>query len=214
MVTAAIGYLPWLDHTRPYLLEYAPRTGADFQEVKWFPEIENYNNSNYFVLVEILRRFSEQDYYEELLFLDADILVLPQSPNIFEKTTTIALADDWYLPTQAGHFENWIREEGSDGTGHHPDNPYFNSGVVLMTREVAQQIDFSGPYPARPWYDQDWLNDRLNRLDVEVTHLDRAWNFRDFDDPEAALRNGYFLLFCGDITSKSRVAEFVARLRA
>lgn len=212
ITTAAIGHLPWLEYTRPYMLEYASQTGADFQEIKWFAEFEEYGECNYFIMVEILKRFGQQDYYDELLFLDADVLVLPGSPNIFKEFDSIGMADDWYIPTQEGHFENWLKENKGDKIGYNPENIYYNSGVIAVKHEVTKKISYEGPYPNRPWYDQDWLNDQLNRLEIKVDHLDRAWNYRELGEPEVALREGFFLHFCGEAREKGRVKEYVKLL--
>lgn len=174
--------------------------------------IYKYGESNYFICVEVLRRFSQQTYYDELLFLDADVLVLPGCPNIFEFLGSMAMADDWYIPTQDGHFENWLNAHIGESALFVPGAPYFNSGVIVISREAAARIDYSGPYPDVPWYDQDWINYQVARAGITVENLDGAWNYRALENPEEAIANGHFLHFCGDAQAKARISEFTRLL--
>jgi lipopolysaccharide biosynthesis glycosyltransferase len=159
----------------------------------------------------VIKRFSEQNYYDEMLFLDADVLVLPGSPNIFDLFTSMAMVDDWYIPNQDERFENWLRNNTGDLGVFDPKAAYFNSGVIGITRETAGKIDYSGPYPNMPWHDQDWLNYKIAKGKIEITQLDRAWNYRELGNPEQAIEDGHFLHFCGDM--KKEIANFTQLLR-
>lgn len=120
------------------------------------------HNGSYF---EILRYVYDEKYdeYENILYLDCDILVNPNAPNVFDsfrhyKQIAMCLeepfgttAQPWYF-SENQYWKDMVRKYSMHGVDikepHHSFRQY-NTGVVLMSREWRQD--------ARKKYD-DWKN--------------------------------------------------------
>lgn len=213
VTTAVIGKLDYqADRIVPSMRAYAKRLGADFELRTEFSEKSDYGNCPYYVAVDSIRKFTEQTQYEELLFLDADVLVLPDSPDIFGELGQdgVAVAADLYHKTQDTHFKDWLLENGQPLNAYTEGSPYYNSGVMVFRRAAAQTLNFDGPYPSCPWFDQDWLNLRLAQSGLRVKPLDRVWNFWPEGKVLADLEKGNFIHFVGP--RKHLIGTYEARV--
>jgi hypothetical protein len=78
VATYGIGQLLYLRPAVESMRAYCSQVGADFWEIKFFPEAGEYGESPAWLHIEALKRFRAQTYYDELLLLDADVLILPR----------------------------------------------------------------------------------------------------------------------------------------
>lgn len=75
-------YLKQLEIVRPNIEQYAKKCGADFFAVTDLPEgMENHNRDVYSIKLLIPTLYSQ---YEIVLFLDLDVYITPNCPNLFE----------------------------------------------------------------------------------------------------------------------------------
>lgn len=175
IVTLAVDdHLPVLDITRPLMQAYAERVGAEFIEITddHYPQWPMDNK---------WRVRSYAWHYERTLFLDSDVLIMPDSPNIFEQETApICVRDE-----QADYAsrEGWNDKELSEMFASqrivgHKLQRFLNGGVILMDYETAQLYS-EPPLPCpRTWcLDQHWLQYRIESSGVEVGWLDDRWNW-------------------------------------
>jgi hypothetical protein len=212
VTTAVIGKLDYARKTIPWMRKYAKMIGADFRMKTEFGNQGEDGNCSFYVAVDLLREFSDQSHYEELLFLDADVLVSPGARDIFAELGAgqLGLARDLCHTTQEGHFKGWLEKNGESMKWYTLDGPYFNSGVIALRLDGARALNFDGPYPSCPWYDQDWLNLRIIQSGMEVSILDRKWNCWPEGEVVGDLREAEFLHFVGP--RKGRIDHYVARL--
>lgn len=212
VATSVVGDLPFARETVPRIRKYAREIGADFRLVTRFENRDQYHGSAYYLAVDLLRRFSRQTEYEELLLLDADVLIGREVPDVFPDLhgAEIAWAADNCHETQDSHFKEWLEKNEFSMELHTPGGTYYNSGVILISLEGARKLDFSGPYPVCPWYDQDFLNLRICQAGLEVKQLDRSWNFWPEGQIYQDLAGGRFLHLVGP--RKSLVSRYAARL--
>jgi hypothetical protein len=227
IVTFAIGDMPWVGPSVESMREYASKVGADFHEVKWFPDESGkpYNNNPVWAFVDFLKRFREQDYYKEVLVLDCDVLVLPSCPNLFDIEGDLICSLDQVWPVKDGRYKEWIAKyfpESVENT-RGVEDPYFNAGILLFRLEALRALDLDPPYPDEGCWDQDFLNMRTAEAGIEITWVGEEYNQRNVDEcqwPESTgeplkkstiletAANNHILHFVGWRNNKDRLIEY------
>lgn len=128
--------------------------------------------------------------HHRVIYLDADTIVehnLRELWNEAQGEGAIWARQDWMFPNMSHPY----LQERQSGLGMHPDDPYFNSGVLVLDLDDWRKKDLGarvisflrakGAYC--PWLDQDALNAvfrgqwrrlsaRWNRYPAEVSRLD------------------------------------------
>jgi len=194
---------------------YASKVGADFHEVKWFPDESSkpYNGKPVWAFIDFLKRFREQDYYKELLVLDSDVLILSSCPDLFERKGGLVCALDQVWPKKDNRYREWVAKHFPDSTENESvvDEPYFNAGVLLFRLDALRTINFDPPYPDEMGYDQDFLNMRVAEAGIDVTWVGEEYNQRNVDDRQKTITNNHILHFVGG--GKERLMEYADFLR-
>jgi len=210
IVTFAIGGMPWASASIASMRDYASKVGADFHEVKWFPEESSkpYNGNPVWAFVDFLKRFREQDYYKEVLVLDCDVLILPSCPNLFETRGDLVCALDQAWTTKDDRYKKWIAEHYPDSTENASsiDDPYFNAGVLLFRLDALCSLNLDPPYPDSYAYDQDFLNMRTAEAGIDITWIGEEYNQRNVGDRQWAIANNHILHFVGG--GKEQLTEY------
>jgi hypothetical protein len=196
--------------------EYASKVGADFHEVKWFPDRDRlYNGSAYFVLVDFLKRIRQQDYYTEVLTLDCDTLIMKGCPNLFEMSGDLLCAQDQPWPVKDARYLAWLMRNfpasSECAVVENEKLPYFNSGVLLFRVDALRRMNLDGPYPNDYPPDQDYLNMRVGEAALDVTWLTNHFNQRHLSDRAWAVGHNHILHFIGP--QKKDLMEFDRFLR-
>lgn len=171
VVTVATGdeWLRILRLTGPLMRKYANRVGADFHAIteasqQWAP-------------LEKFRCYELLETYDQLLFLDADVVINPASPDLFA-IGGLAMRDDWDdLPSL-----DWLRAEWKQLAASHRlstdwSGRCHNSGVVLCDRSHHAIFEPpSQPFTATHCAEQLWIEHNANRLGYEIQSLGYEWN--------------------------------------
>ena len=211
VATCVVGNLPWAHKSVASMREYASKVGADFHEVKWFPDKDKvYNGNLYYVLVSMLKRLREQDYYTEVLALDCDTLIMKDCPNLFEMSGDLLCAQDQPWPVKDARYLAWLGRNFPTSSecaiAADAKLPYFNSGVLLFRVEALRRMNLDGPYPDDYPPDQDYLNMRVGKAALNVTWLTNHFNQRHLGDRTWAVRYNHILHFIGP--QKNDLIEF------
>ncbi|MBT4522960.1 MAG: hypothetical protein HOC23_23410 [Halieaceae bacterium] len=106
---------------------YARRIGADYRLIT-----EGY--PGYAPHFAILRAYEMQ--YEKIFAIDCDAIVMDECPDVFEIGEFAAAADS---NTQPGINPVYYQAGRKRSLGIRPEHIYFNSGVVLFTREFLDR---------------------------------------------------------------------------
>jgi hypothetical protein len=175
IITLAVDdHLPVLEITRLRMKDYADRVHADFIEItdnlhpEW-PMDNKWRVRNY------------AWHYDRALFLDSDVVVMPNAPNIFElETAPICVRDE--TADYAGR-EGWNDQEladmfASQGIAKTTLQRFPNGGVILFDSNTSQLYS-EPPLPCpRTWcLDQHWLQHQIESTGTEVSWLDDRWNW-------------------------------------
>jgi hypothetical protein len=154
-----------------------------------------------FLQWEKVRAFALLGSYDEVLYLDSDVLVNPAAPNIFEseagKGGAVCGREE-----RRGVEVDTLKSRGFDvgqwrrrGEGRYR---YFNAGVLLL-RPGAQEIAarFKPEEAAKAvtaFFDQTYLN-FLIQTTVDADELDRKWNWMNMDGADRF--GAYFIHHAG-----------------
>lgn len=203
--------------TRPFMQVYCDRVNADFLDLdntteKWGP-MEKFR----------VRHFAEQ--YEELLFVDADAVIMEHCPNLFElHKEDIVCHNDWARLAD----KNWLfteRNTVSKKSQLQLPNPEtcLNSGIVL-TRHSARHIwdrptvDIGTSHCA----EQIWLEYRIQdavKSGLTLGYLDSRANWQwwfNLHNPglfEAGLSDAWIAHFANAPERCKMIGEFVEKLQ-
>lgn len=176
VLQAVAGQCQTIDVSAPYAVAYAVRVGADYtlrrEENHTAPGL----SKPHFVK-RCLDHYCK--YYDQVLWLDADVIARPSAPDIF-------------AAVPVGHFGAWC-DEGRINQESVPPHPlyrhgYFNSGVMVCPRAFAglmaraehlsiNRAAMLAPVErARMLWDQTPLNRAVQDAGLPVAALDIRWN--------------------------------------
>lgn len=211
ITTFLIGSLDCANYTIPYMREYASRCTADFLEVKWLYDFDGrFHGNPCYSCVQQLVNFAQQDYYDELLMLDIDVLPLPWAPSLFDMEGDVLCSPDQAWPVKDERYHSWISRNYPDSSEIDAEGPYFNAGVLLFRRDAARKLDLDPPYPNDFANDQDFLNMRVAEAGLSVNWLGEDFNQRHVGGGcMQTLRDANILHFCGCKHEAKRYYEFL-----
>jgi hypothetical protein len=158
----------------------------DFIEINKDSKIAHRYNiptiSRFCYVWEKLQCFKYTEKYDQICFLDADVLIDPKSDNIFN-----------YCPL--GKFSGCIAGERLDETisriwgiqreiGSNELNlstfKFLNAGLMVfdesLKESLTKDIDIIGKFFTE-LPEQDFLNYNINRLNIPINILDQKWNY-------------------------------------
>jgi hypothetical protein len=178
VLTAAVGGngKKWLAITRPLMEAYAARVGAAFDVLTGGDE--NYPLGEKWRIGGYVRR------YDRVLFLDADVVVAPDCPDLFAAVPEdrLGVRDDWpWLCTEVGTqvTRDWMEPEirniraYAGRPGPFPSTCY-NTGVMVLSPRHAPLFDPPAkPLPKYHCTEQHWFN--LNVLDQAPPVSELPW---------------------------------------
>ena len=161
--------------TGPRMQEYAKRVNADFLVLQ-----HTQREPPHFGKFEVLT--AARAAYDPILFLDADIWIREQAPDIFDEVTYIDAA----AFNEAAHHPRpkWLRRQMDWALARYQAYNvacYYNTGVMLfaapalweirstLTQSVSKEI--TGPF-----FEQDALNVAVQKAELCVDSLDQKWN--------------------------------------
>ena len=166
--------------TNPFMRDYARNCGADYLVIQE-PKFRNLGQLYY----EKFQLYDLFEKYERILYLDNDVLVSPDSPDLFLSTPeshfSASSEETWskYLECKAA-----IQNELGEIKWNYP---YFNAGVMLASRIHREVFNPASPGLLRwatdevrkryPYQgdDQTYFNYRLNELKLPM--MDQGYRF-------------------------------------
>ncbi len=130
--------------------------------------------------------------YERVLYLDCDLIIKPDTPNLFEIVSLDAIGvmnegiyADYNQEIQAvknvfGQLDDWQKD-------------YFNSGVMVISKIHRQLFETPTKLFLSPFYEQTYLNWKARDLNYKIEYISDEFNFifkninsSDLNIPESA----------------------------
>jgi hypothetical protein len=182
VITVAAGPArEWLRITRRRMEMYAESVSADFVALE--------GSTQGWWGLEKFRVHPFAQAYDRTLFLDADVLVDPNGPDVFDchPANCVAMHDDWvHLPSRDWLYaerravrrcQDWPTSYRDAYNDRRPS--CFNSGVVLCDRDNADiWAPPKLPIPTSHCAEQIVIESRLYAMDREVYRMNTHWNWQ------------------------------------
>lgn len=162
--------------TAPRMRAYAKRVGADFRVVT-ADHAPHWPMANKWRIAPFVRA------YDRTLYLDVDVIIAPDAPDIFEAVPAeaVAIYDEW-----SDVFDNapgdWVQAE-ADAICKTQQMPLRrlgwmgNAGIILFPRTAADLYRVpSRPFPRFWCLDQILFAMALDETGFPIHRLDRRWN--------------------------------------
>ncbi len=179
IVTIAIGetYEAIARMTHPSLKAYAERVGAEFVVIDERLVSETTPHYEKFQLRDLLNR------YERIIYLDTDIIVREDCPNLFDvvKPNMIGLFDEGRIMDRTAAMRlicMEMQEEIKKWQGE-----YYNTGVMVISR-IHKDLFKKPEKETNNFYEQSYLNLRIIKDEYKVHSLDYRFNRMNCMDAE------------------------------
>lgn len=182
--------------TQPFFDSYAKNINADLIVIRDLNYEGKILPMPYYAKLKLTEYLNQ---YKQVVYLDCDIIILPESPNIFDYVPEENLGvviegkdlSHWkslYLVTaEMGTLENWQK----------PDQ-YFNAGMIVCSQIHQQLFEYPDSFFLGQFPDQTFLNWKSRALNYSFTYLDYKFNYLPYYQKSSLLRReSYFVHFAG-----------------
>lgn len=223
IVTIAAGEeINYRDITIPRMKDYAHKVGADFWVIDraQFGDVIDADTGQpggaTYWKIPLIEWLGKQETYHSMLYLDADVFVKRDAPDIFSELghmDSLAIAKDMHSERELPLWEEWASKHYRFSTAFLPErvkSAYFNAGVFLMRPAAAYRMrQFRNHFPDihSQWQDQGLVNCWAKSMPTDqLAVLAPCWNVPypyATQDPNA----GHFLHACG-INQADKLAWF------
>jgi len=177
VLTIAVGdeYSQMAKITHPTIKAYAARIGADFLCVD-----ESNSTSPHWEKCQIYHLLNK---YKRILYLDTDVIVRDDCPNLFDVVPEGKLGMFNEAPFVGGRVQSiYDACNDYDTTAPEWNGKYYNSGVMVISR--AQRQLFKKPaVESCNFYEQGYLNLQIIKQKVEMLDLSYRFNRMTCMDP-------------------------------
>ncbi|MBA3924222.1 MAG: hypothetical protein H0X31_21985, partial [Nostocaceae cyanobacterium] len=174
IVTLCIGADQLGTLTHPLMRDYAHKVGADFVVIA-APKLNlKYIHYEKYQVYELL------DTYDRILFLDSDIIVTPNCPDLFEIVPQNQFGA--FLVSKHSYFHDGairVIQEVLGDIGWKRE--YFNSGVMLVSKQHQEVFCLEGDLlvwdsEKRDFFDQTILNYTVQKMGVPIYDIGYKFN--------------------------------------
>lgn len=211
--------------TFPSLQQYAKEIGCDVLSVDFRPDARV---KAHFVQVQLRKLsaiYEALENYERVAWVDADVLITPHAPSIFDNvrsdrwggTDELKIIRENQFTASPDHKQHLIKqhlntvcwEEGFPRI----ESPafYFNCGVQVVSqchREIYRPPNNPG---ASTWAEQSLINARLHHQSIATHDLGKQWNMMQWIKDTDYLK-ARFIHYCG-LFDHERLPRILSDLR-
>jgi len=157
------------EFTHPLIKEYANKIGADFIECT-----ETKLPYPHYAKLEI---YNLLDKYDRILYLDTDILISPNTPNIFDivPENKLGLLDESILGYN-DKFIEFLKTYGKEYVNSWSTHQKcYNAGVIVCSKIHKDLFKLPDTFIKHYW-EQSYLNLRILQEKMEVFELPMQYN--------------------------------------
>ena len=173
IITVCIGkkYDNLAELTHPTLKAYADKIGADFVVIR-----ERVYPDTIPIGYEKLQFKKYLERYERLIQMDTDLIVRPDTPNLFlvvPQGEFGAFNEGEWIPGRLLEFKQGVQQFGISAPGF--EKQYYNTGVMVFDRSHAHIFDEPHSFVSH-YYEQTWLNIQLARFGTKIRNFGYQYN--------------------------------------
>jgi lipopolysaccharide biosynthesis glycosyltransferase len=150
--------------------------------------------------------------FNRLVYIDADVLIHPEAPNIFEHVpaTHLGVVNEQLRHEAEKRIEEWNLMQRRLGPLGISPTCYFNAGVMVTSARHRPMFDYRNrSFAAGRWPDQNTLNYAAVAMQMPIQWMGWEWNcmplFPTFQEAEAR-RQAHFIHYAGE-SAKSALQE-------
>lgn len=157
------------------------------------------------------------DRYERVCYVDSDIYIKSNSPNIFDVVPAKKLgiyceSVDINRDAFIGHMKNHFKLNDDIKL-------YYNSGVIVASKihKSMFSVEQLNKFFKKPdivvgeWPDQDYINYYILRKGMSVYDIGYKFNYLYNDLKESKLSEAYFIHFAGIGNRRQYISDFLKR---
>lgn len=202
-------FSPITDQTFPWIEKYAQRHGAKFIALRdrKYPDVN--------ICYEKFRLEKIIASYDRVLYVDGDVLVRPDAPDLFALVPTEKFA----AMDEAAHIHFWnegrIREQFEPYGWEGPWNGvHFNAGVMLLSK-AHRGIFRNTIITDKMYWDQPYFNVAVLREKIPFFSLPREWNFlayHPYKISDGLRARAWFTHFSGDQPFEDKVRDIATMI--
>jgi len=208
--TIMLGDNPMFQFTRRAMQMYAEKMGADLivRTSRLTPILKHENNLS-IVTACVEKLFIEDllQIYDRVLYLDADVLITPFAPNIFEVypdlNTLYLYNEGQYIDRSScvnkiyqlfDYKQEWVKQ--------HEKFIYYNAGIMLCSKnanffQYKSLEEFESSYQKLPFHDQTYFNYLIQKSGISHQSIDVRFNRMDsLGKPQERLQ-AFFIHYAG-----------------
>jgi hypothetical protein len=196
VVSGAYGekYLRMADVTWPTQKAYADKIGASFHEIT----LRRYPGATPHWEKLQLRQFLGD--FDRVLWLDCDVIVRGDCPNLFA-TVPEGVIGAWNeAPFGPWDYPSFVSKWASFEGRSSPPYPgwHLNSGVMVLSRKHAALFSDPASFPGYELlWDQGWLNYIAAREGTEL--MDIGWKFNHMFIAPPTRHESFVIHYCGTV---------------
>jgi len=168
------------EFTHPIFRAYAARIGADFKEIKWPPGKDLIYSAAWLKLILLWQLLKE---YDRVIFLDTDILLHPDCPNLFDivPETHFGAYQEGQLIDRSYPLAKAM-EDHKIKCNREYQGEYFNSGVMVLSK-IHREFFVWPEQVVDNFYEQSLLNARVFAANIPFHPLSYHFNRMSSHDP-------------------------------
>lgn len=198
----------WVRLTRPSIESYAERFGLEVVDLETKGlnlEVLRWRRRHRNLHLEKFQIFEILEEYDRVLYLDADILVHPKAPNVFEVVPegSIGVVNEQINAEQSKREQEWRRMQRRLGKLDETPQRYFNAGMLVVSRDHRELFNYKRlTFAGGRWPDQNTLNYYARKQGFPIHWLAPEWNlmpvFGDSFNSGEIRRASWFIHYAGE----------------
>jgi lipopolysaccharide biosynthesis glycosyltransferase len=172
--------------THPTLKAYATKIGADFHVIT-----EKKLKHNVPIGYEKLQLVDYLKDYHRVIFIDTDIIIRPDTPDLFKfvpEGWLGAFNEGEWMPDRVKALENCCKELGISAPQF--KNQYYNTGVMVFEQRHVD-VFVEPPKYIDHFYEQSYLNIMFARNLCKMRNLSSSFNRMSFMDALSLTKDHY-----------------------
>lgn len=171
-------------YTKPSIKKYSENVGAELVTLTQ-KSLNIQGDGEYeYLRFENLQVYNYFDSFDRILLLDCDVIIKPDCPNYFslDENFIYVTRQDNNPKRQKSCQENLIKIQKDLGVIHGWDKFYFNSGVMLLSKQHKELFNFDTSLIKKVTGTrkiQNYLNWKAQKLGFKLYDLGYNFNFID-----------------------------------
>lgn len=164
--------------THPLMSAYASKIGSDFVVINRRAKNRRHAKFEKFQIYDLLLN------YNRILYLDIDILVMPECPNIFELVPRRKFGAffDSEVTGNKADIPEWRTEEIEDFQCRYGNidwhSTYFNTGVMVVSKPHRHIFDYNKPlHKGKRFVDQTQINYNFQKAKAPAFDVGPKFNY-------------------------------------